>query len=266
VIRSVPLLIVVVIVSACATAPAPPSLTPIGPRETIVAKAGTPAAPTSSAPSPTPQPGVTADAVDPQPDPTPDVDDGGRTDYERELEGVLREDARVGCQPRRFDLPAGATAAVECRIASPLVERVAVYGFLATDRTEDDDHTFLDRAVFAYLDRMDRQGVLGATGDCIAGTPQDVSWMGPEADSDASDAYIQVERNGRTFSVFRYGCFLNEQQVANFRATCGEGTYVGVLGRTSRLDELSAWALRWPDPEMSFSRPGICAGQQRVTY
>ncbi len=91
--------------------------------------------------------------------------------------------------------------------------------------------------------------------------------MGPEADSDGSNAFIQVEYAGRTYSVFRYGCFVNEQGVANFRATCGEGAYVGVLGRTSRLDELSSWALRWPDPDnLSFPMPGICAGQQRDTY
>ena len=60
---------------------------------------------------------------------------------------------------------------------------------------------------------------------------------------------------------------VNEQGVANFRAICGEGAYIGVLGRTSRLDQLTTWALRWPDPEnMSFPMPGLCAGQQRDTY
>ena len=190
----------------------------------------------------------------------------GMTDYERELMGFLREDVRIRCEPRRSDLPEGATAAVECRADSPLVERVGVYGFLAGN-SSDDDQIFLDRAAFAYLDRMERQGVLGASGDCVAGTPQDVSWMGREADSDDSNVYIRVEYAGRPYSVHRYGCFVNEQGVANFRATCGEGAFVGVLGRTSRLDELSAWALRWPDPEnLSFPMPGICAGQQRDTY
>ena len=91
--------------------------------------------------------------------------------------------------------------------------------------------------------------------------------MGSEADSDGSNIFIQVEYEGRTFSVHRYGCFVNDKGIANFRATCGEGAFVGVLGQTSKLDELTAWALRWPDPEnLSFTMPGICAGQQRDTY
>ena len=164
-------------------------------------------------------------------------------------------------------MPSGATAAIECRVNSALVDRVGVYGFMAGNPAEDADQTFLDRAAFAYLDRMDREGVLGAPGDCVAGTPQDVSWMGPEADSDGSNSYIQVEYAGRPYSVHRYGCFVNEQGVANFRATCGEGAYVGVLGRTSSLNELTEWSLAWPDPEnLSFPMPGICAGQQRDTY
>ena len=87
--------------------------------------------------------------------------------YERKLMRFLREDARVRCAPRRSDLPPGATAAVECRVGSPLVERVGVYGFMAANDAGDADQTFLDRAAIAYLDRMDRQGVLGASGDCV---------------------------------------------------------------------------------------------------
>ena len=189
------------------------------------------------------------------------------TEYERLLVSHLRADARIRCEPRRSDLPPGATAGVECRIGNAIVDRVGVYGFITGDEVEDGDQTFLDRAALAYLDRMKEEGVLRAAGDCTAGTPQDVSWMGPEADAEGSDTEIQVDYGGRAYNVFRYGCFVNDQGVSNFRATCGEGTYVGVLGRTPRLDALSAWALRWPDPEeMSFDQPGICAGQHRDTY
>jgi hypothetical protein len=189
------------------------------------------------------------------------------TEDERMLAGYLRGDARIGCAPRRSDLPPGATAAVECRVGSALVDRVAVYGFVAGTDLEDGEQTYLDRAALAYLDRVDREGVLGAQGDCVAGTPQDTSWMGPEADADGSDVYIQIDYKGRPYSVHRYGCFVNEQGFANFRATCGEGAYVGVLGRTARLDEVTEWAVRWPDPEeLSFPMPGICAGQHRITY
>jgi len=189
------------------------------------------------------------------------------TEYERELLGVLREDAKVDCAARRSDLPAGATAGVECRVDTGLVDRVAVYGFISGGPEDDGDQTFVDRAAFAYLDRMNREGVLRAKGDCVAGSPQDVPWMGPEADAAASTAYIQVDYKNVPYSVHRYGCFVNEQGLANFRATCGEGVYVGVLGRGRKLDDLTIWALRWPDPEnLSFPMPGICAGQQRDTY
>ena len=63
--------------------------------------------------------------------------------------------------PAAFDLPPGARAAVECQVGNWLVDRVAVYGFMAHDEMEDGDQTYLDRAAVAYLDRMDRQGVLG---------------------------------------------------------------------------------------------------------
>jgi hypothetical protein len=264
--RWIPALVVAIILSACSAAPAPPAPAASEPDATRVVDPVMSPAPTKAATPAPPEPSAPAEAADPSPEPDPTAATTGMTAYERELMGFLREDARLGCEPRRSDLPEGATAAVECHVASPLVERVGVYGFMAGDAS-DADQTFLDRAAFAYLDRMERQRVLGGSGDCVAGTPQDVSWQGPEADEAGSDVSIQVEYGGRTYSVFRYGCFVNEQGVANFRATCGEGAFVGVLGRTSRLDELSAWALRWPDPEeMSFDMPGICAGQQRDTY
>ena len=236
-------------------------------RGSIVAAAGPSLQPTQPSPIDPSVSSPTPGAGDPEPIPEPTSSTGVMTEYERTLMRYLREDAGIGCAPRRSDLPPGATAAVECQVGSPLVDRVAVYGFMGGNDVEDCDQFYLDRAAFAYLDRMDRQGVLRSAGDCLAGTPQDVSWMGPEADSDGSNVYVQVDYKGRAYSVHRFGCFINEQGFANFRATCGEGAYVGVLGRTSRLDRVTNWALRWPDPaELSFPMPGICAGQHQITY
>ena len=50
--------------------------------------------------------------------------------------------------------------------------------------------------------------------------------------------------------------------MANFRATCWgfTGTYVGVLGRTSDLAALEAWAWEYPDDveQSTPGPPGIC--------
>ncbi|HEX6867403.1 MAG TPA: hypothetical protein VF119_01295 [Candidatus Limnocylindrales bacterium] len=270
--RSVALVVIAVAVSACTTAPSP-SLPPSNAPPTAsmhVQGQPTPApsaAPTIQPQTETPGPSVSAVPVDLEPVPDPPSGKPAMTEYERTLESYLRPDARIDCAPRRSDLPPGATAAVECHLDGPLVDRVAVYGFAAGSDLETGDQAFLDRAALAYLDRMDQEGVLGSVGDCLAGTPQDTSWEGPEADAGPSNVYPQVDYDGRRFSIHRYGCFVNAHGVANVRATCGDGAYVGVLGRTARLDELTAWALAWPDPdELSFPMPGICAGQHRITY
>jgi len=171
----------------------------------------------------------------------------GLSDEERGLVLTLREDAQVSCRPRRSNLPIGATAAVECLLGTALVNRVSVYGFGYDPRT----------AALAYLERMDHETVLGSAGDCLAGTPQDFAWSGQDGVEDAND--WQVTYEARIYSASRFGCFLSETGSANFVATCGEGTYIGVVGQTAALDALSAWALR-PPPGEEVSGPGICFG------
>ncbi len=69
--------------------------------------------------------------------------------------------------------------------------------------------------------------------------------------------------DGRALVANRSGCFLDENGNANFRATCGDGTYIGVLGKASDLAALEAWAWVYPDDaEMDTpSPPGICSGE-----
>ena len=200
----------------------------------------------SAAPTTTASPS-TAD-VSPAPNSRPTAKPVKMTDEERGLVLYLRDDAQVDCEPRRSNLPTGATAAVECLLGSALVDRVGVYGFDYDPKT----------AAIAYLERMDREGVLGIEGDCQGGTPRDASWGGPDGVKDDDESQVTYE--GRIYSASRSGCFLNEHRIANFRATCGEGTYIGVLGNTAALDELSDWALRPPPGEMAAAGPGICFG------
>ena len=265
--RQVALLMIAVVAWGCAgaaetTAGLSPAPSAPAPLSEAPLSSGRSSEVASSTPTALPAP----EAATPTAEPPADVE--RMTEYERELLAVLREDVReASCAPRRAELPAGAAAGVECRLDTPLVDRVAVYGFASGTPSSDGDRSHEDRAVFAYLERMHEEGVLGEPGDCAGNTPADVSWQGPEADQSGTDHYLQVQFDGRPYSIARYGCFENEQGMANFRATCTSGTYIGVLGRTRELDRLTDWALRWPDPdELAFPMPGICAGLQRDTY
>ena len=184
----------------------------------------------------------------PTPSPTPVV---RLTQEERFLAGVLRADAAANCQPRRAGLPARAVVGIECVIASEVVDRVGVYGF------DYDD----EAAALTYLERMDTYGTLGATGDCLAGSPQDRP-HDKTPDGVRVEDGDQVEYQGAMYAQWRFGCFLNEHGIANFRATCASGTMVGVLGRDADLAALSGWALQLPDFDegSGASYPGICAG------
>ena len=173
------------------------------------------------------------------------------TQEERYLALVLRADAAADCQPRRNELPRRAVVGTECVIANEIVDRVGVYGF------DDDD----EAAALTYLERMDTEGALGANGDCLAGSPQDSPYNETPDDVLIEDG-DQVEYQGAIYAQWRFGCFLNEHGIANFRATCGSGTMVGVLGRDGDLAALSGWALQLPefDEDGGASYPGICAG------
>lgn len=203
----------------------------------------------TSAPSAAPSRAVAPPSVvdEPTPSPKPAVP---LTQEERFLVLVLREDGATNCQPRRTGLPRRAVAGIECVIANEIVDRVGVYGF------DYDD----EAAALTYLERMQTYGALGAKGDCLAGSPQDT----PHDDT-PDGAWIeygdQIEYLGGIYAQWRYGCFLNEHGIANFRATC-DGNLVGVLGQNGDLAALSEWALQLPDFDEASgaSYPGICAG------
>ena len=178
-----------------------------------------------------------------EPVPVPEL-----TSNELVLEASLREDTRLSCQPRRTGLSAGALAGVECHAYAEFVDRVGAYLF----RSEYD-------GVAAYLDRMFLAGVTPRGGDCAAGISGDSAWH-PIGEGEDHD--LAVERDGQFFNLGRVGCFLDEDGTANVRVTCGNGIYVGVLGRNADLAALYDWTVvAPPDPEPDIPGPiGICNG------
>jgi hypothetical protein len=250
-----PLIAMLLAVTACGgpVDPAPDRTTKLSasPSGGAIASAGAPPSGMRSAPSPasvTPLPTLLAT---PSPATTvtkaPSAKPVSMTEQESGLVLVLREDARVNCEPRRSDLPIGATAGIECLIGSAIVERVGVYGFDYDPRA----------AAHAYLERMEREDVLGAGGDCRSGSPGDSPYEGSDGIPDEDSS--QVTYKGALYAAARAGCFRNEDGVANFRATC-DSDYIGVLGRTSALDDLTEWAMRVPDDEPYGAAPGLCFG------
>lgn len=174
---------------------------------------------------------------------------------EETLRFYVREDVAVACRPRRTDLPPRATAGIECSLQSDLVERVGVYAF---DSWEDQ--------VGAYRDRLAAAGVEPRAGDCRHGVPGDANYWGVdelafEPYSAESEEYGLVV-GGLPYLQSRIGCFLDQFGNANVRITCDYGTYIGVLGRTSDIRDLTAWAYH---PALS-GEPGLCVGPSRDTY
>jgi hypothetical protein len=167
-------------------------------------------------------------------------------EQEQWLVHTLRADVAERCEPRRSGLPAGAVAGIECEVDAPFVDRVGVYSFDADPRA----------AARYHLKRMDAEGVLGKDGDCLAGTPADGSWDGPDGSEDNGWTLTYHEH---VYSAARLGCFLNEHGMANVRATC-DGDYIGVLGTTSDIARLTEWVLAVPPGEDETEGPGICFG------
>ena len=184
--RYASLLAIVMLIGGCGSTPELPSSVDVAASPTREAVAPTPAPSPPPDARATPRPTATVEPESRTSTPDRTAPGAGMTAYERELLSVLREDVRQGsCGPRRTELPPGAAAGVECAIGTALVDRVAVYGFVTGDPSSDADQAYEDRAVIAYLERMDEEGALGEPGDCSGDTPADVSWMGPEADSPA---------------------------------------------------------------------------------
>lgn len=168
---------------------------------------------------------------------------------EAALLAELRPDAAVDCTPRRTSLPALAIAGIECRVGTALVSRVGAYRF----RDASD-------AATTYLERLASYGVELATGDCLAGSSGDAAWMPGDGATEATgtEATSIRFRDTGPWSVGRSGCFLDENGVANARATCG-ATYIGVLGRNEDLAAVQRWLWASPDgPVATGEPPGIC--------
>ena len=159
----------------------------------------------------------------------------------------LRADAAVSCSPRRDGLPVRAIAGVECRVNAGQVVRVGAYLF----RDAQD-------AATTYFERLASYNVRPGTGDCLAGTSGDAAWMPGDGSSGGDDRERVFVGQTGPWAVGRSGCFLDENGVANARATCGS-TYVGVLGRDADLARLHGWVWRPVDSSVGPNgSPGIC--------
>src|SRR4051812_28427009 len=116
------------ILAGCAAAPGPT------PRSSVPDRSSGP-----SAPIPTPSANASAGPVatwSPTPRPTAATDEptaapstARLSAAERRLVEALRADVRPGCAPRRSNLPSDATAGIECKVGSSMVDRVGAYGF-----------------------------------------------------------------------------------------------------------------------------------------
>jgi hypothetical protein len=165
---------------------------------------------------------------------------------EAALVAALRPDAAVDCAPRRTDLPARATAGVECHPGAGPVARVGAYRF-------GDAHD----AALTYLERMTSYDVAPASGDCAHGISGDAAWMPGDGAGGTTADRVAFGDSG-PWAVGRSGCFLNDYGNANVRLTCGP-TSVGILGRTDDLAALHRWAwLPAVGSPGSGERPGIC--------
>lgn len=218
--------------------PSAPAPSPSAPAEPSPAPPETPASPATPAP-PRPAPAT------PAPTPVPSF-----TDAELALLGLIRPDARIDCAPRRTGLPPGATAGVECRPGTSVVERVGAYRFPSEQY-----------AATAYLARMVDEGVSLRSGDCFDGIEGDGAWTPGDGEGEVSAGDPSgVVFDGTPYIVYRHGCFLNDAGMANFRATCGDGVYVGILGANGDFRLLTRWAWKFaPDAVQGTpSAPGIC--------
>ncbi len=131
----------------------------------------------------------------------------------------LRPDARFACAARRVDLPARAVAGIECSPQIDGIDRIGAYRFASRDDLLD-----------AYFKRLADNGVKPRSGSC------------PERAGEVS--YLPGD-DGATVGPYRYGCYLNEFGVANYRFTDPDYlVYVGILGTGKDLKRLHGWAWR----------------------
>ena len=163
---------------------------------------------------------------------------------EQALVDALRRDAAIGCEPRRTTMPSRSTAGVDCGLHGSLVTNVGAYRF-----KDGGD------AARTYLERMATYDVTPATGACGSGTAGDAPWL--SRDGSASEPNV-ITVGAQSRSIGRSGCFLNENDIANVRVTCGS-MYVGVLGVDGDIAALYDWV--WAaagGPAAVGSPPSIC--------
>jgi hypothetical protein len=105
----------------------------------------------------------------------------------------------------------------------------------------------------------------GAMGDFFVRTANGRPAMAPRPYEGADPI---VDYRGDWYSTNRSGCFLDENGTANVRVTCGDGIYIGVLGRDADVSMLYEWTIQYPPsvmPGQDLIPPGICVNSDRIS-
>jgi hypothetical protein len=110
-------------------------------------------------------------------------------------------------------------------------------------------------AARTYLERMASYAVKPATGACSTGVAGDAPWLSDDGTSSAPN--IVTVSGSEPRSIGRSGCFLNENDIANVRVTCGS-MYVGVLGVDGDIAALYEWVWGAGSRPAAGSPPSIC--------
>lgn len=208
--------------------------------QTRTSSPGLTSAPPATSPTAPPSLAPTASSQD---DGEPQVPSwmNGSGSVEAQLLASLRDDAKVGCAATGL-LPARAIAGTECGPNTAVVALVDVYGFGSPDD-----------ALNAYRVRLAAEGVQLRTGDCLAGQPGDEAWT--PGDGQWGPGGVEPDRDG---------CFVDLAGHANVLALCGNGAYIGIVGKTADVATLAKWVWRFPAKAVQAgqvstpSQPGIC--------
>jgi hypothetical protein len=193
-----------------------------------------PSAPPSAAPSRVETPASPAEAPAPRTSPVATSRPAASstpvawTELERVIRDNMRDDAAVGCAPRRHDLPPGTVAAVECRPGVAPVSRVGFYLFASPEDARD-----------VYIDRVKEQGLALNTEQGRRGWER-AGYICSEAEVECAE---------------RDAGFVNSDGYANYRAVMG-AMYIGVLGTRDDIEDLRGWA--WESTQECPPGPDTC--------
>jgi hypothetical protein len=146
------------------------------------------------------------------------------TTRERAIRDAIRGDVRVGCAPRRHDLPRGTIAAVECQPGKDSVSRVGFYLFASASGALD-----------VYLGRVRAEGLAldSDTGPGWEGATQCDGNIEPAAYPDGDTIHCRD----------REALFVNSDGYSNYRVVIGR-LYIGALGTNRDIYALNEWAWR----------------------